>query len=244
MREIDLNCDLGEGMGVDEALMPLITSANVACGGHAGNAQTMRATVKLAGQYGVTIGAHPGFEDRAHFGRLEQTMPLTELRAMVIRQIGRLREIADVRHVKPHGALYNLAARNRDVANAIAAAVRDVDPSMTMFALAGSELVRAAQKHGLPAAQEVFADRTYQPNGSLTPREHRGATIETEGEMADQVMRMIDFGLVRATDGSEVPIVADTVCLHGDGAKAVSFARALRRILEERGVAVRAFRPR
>jgi UPF0271 protein len=244
MRAIDLNCDLGEGIGDDQALMPLITSANIACGGHAGNTDTMRATASLARKYGVEIGAHPGFEDPANFGRLEQTMPGSELRAMVIRQIERLREIATVRHVKPHGALYNLAARRRDVADIIATAVCDVDSSMTLFALAGSEMVRAGRACGLTVAEEVFADRTYQSDGSLTPRSHPGAMIEDENEMLDQVMRMIEKGVVRATDGTEVRIVADTICLHGDGAKAVSFAQTLRRTLAERGVLVRAFRSR
>ena len=220
--------------------MPNITSANIACGGHAGNAATMRATVAMARKCGVRIGAHPGFEDPAHFGRIEQTMPPSELRALVIRQIERLGEIATVRHVKPHGALYNLAARDRDVANVIADAVWDVDPSMTLFALAGSELVKAGRDRGLAVAQEVFADRTYQPNGSLTPRGNRGAMIESESEMIAQVMRMIEKGVVEATDGTEVRITADTICLHGDGAQAVSFARMLRRTLEKRGVSVRA----
>lgn len=244
MKEIDLNCDVGEGVGDDEALMPWITSANIACGGHAGNAATMKATVTMAQKCGVEIGAHPGFEDPANFGRLEQAMPGSELRAMITRQVGRLRDIAPVRHVKPHGALYNLAARRRDIADIIATAVRDVDPSMALFALAGSELVKAGRACDLTVAEEVFADRTYQPDGSLTSRRLRGAIIEEESGMLNQAMRMIEKGVVRATDGTDMRIVADTICLHGDGVKALSFAQTLRRTLAECGVLVRAFRSR
>jgi len=241
MSGIDFNGDVGEGMPHDGALLPLMTSANIACGGHAGDADIMRATVAMAHQHGVVIGAHPGFEDRANFGRVERTLSPAELRALIIRQVERLREIATVQHVKPHGALYNLAARDRAVAEVIAGAVWEVDRSMALFALAGSELVAAGRACGLVVAEEVFADRSYQPDGTLTPRGQPGALIETESAMVDQVMRMIEEGTVRATDGTDLRIKADTLCLHGDGANAVPFARILRRELGKRGVAVRAF---
>lgn len=240
-RAIDFNCDLGEGAGHDAELMPLITSANIACGAHAGDVATMRATVRLAQACGVGIGAHPGFADREYFGRRELALKAAELRELVRTQLDALRQMAAVRHVKPHGALYNLAARDRATAEAIAAVVREVDVRLVVFALAGSELVRAARAAGLAVAEEVFADRTYQRDGSLTSRTRADALIDSEEAAVAQVRRMVNEGCVRATDGTDVAIRADTVCLHGDGAHAVAFARRLRRELEAEGVAVRAF---
>ncbi len=241
MRRIDLNCDLGEGSGHDVELMPLITSANIACGAHGGEAATMRATVALAQKHGVAIGAHPGFADRENFGRREMVLTEDELGRLVADQIAALRELAPVRHVKPHGGLYNLAARDRRTAEAVAAAVRKVDVSLVLFALAGSELVRAGRACGLRVTEEVFADRTYQRDGALMPRSQPDALICDEEAAVTQVLRMIREGVVRATDGTDVSIVADTVCLHGDGAHAVAFARRLRAELAKAGVAVRAF---
>jgi UPF0271 protein len=241
MRRVDLNCDLGEGAGHDAELMPLITSANIACGGHAGDEATMRAAVALAQRHGVAIGAHPGFEDREHFGRREMKVSAEELAELVARQIAALRAIAPVRHVKPHGALYNLAARDGAVAESVVEAVRAVDAGLVLFALAGSALARVGREKGLRVAEEVFADRTYRRDGSLTPRSEAGALIEEEAAAVAQVRRMVNEGVVRATDGADVPIRADTVCVHGDGAHAVAFAQRLRRELAEAGVEVTSF---
>jgi UPF0271 protein len=240
---IDLNCDLGEGAGHDGELMPLITSANIACGAHAGNEATMRSTVALAQKQGVAIGAHPGFADPEHFGRRELALSASEVRALVHTQVSALRALGPVRHVKPHGALYNLAARDAVFAEAIAAAVVEVDSKLILFGLAGSELLRAGRARGLRIASEVFADRTYQADGSLTPRARPDALIHDEATAVAQVLRMIREGVVVATDGTKVPIRADTVCLHGDGPDPVAFARRLRTELRSAGVEVKVFSP-
>lgn len=241
---IDLNCDLGEGAGQDAALMPLITSANIACGAHAGDEATMRATVELAARHGVAIGAHPGFADREHFGRRELPVTAEEVFQLVLAQIRALQRVAvavgaRVRHVKLHGALYNLAARDAAIAEAAAYAVRDAGSELIWFALAGSAQVAAGRECGLTVANEVFADRTYQAGGSLTPRARADALITDEKVAVAQVLRMIRDRKVRATSGADVAIEADTVCLHGDGAHAVAFARRLRTALAEAGVDVR-----
>jgi 5-oxoprolinase (ATP-hydrolysing) subunit A len=238
---IDLNCDLGEGAGHDAGLMPLITSANIACGAHAGDAATMRATIALAQQHGVAIGAHPGFADRANFGRRELALPPAVVRALVRAQIEALRALSPVRHVKAHGALYNLAARDAACADAIAGAVHEVDAALIVFVPSNSEVARASRARGLRIANEVFADRTYQRDGSLTPRARPDALIRDEHTAVAQVLRMIREGVVRATDGTDVPIVADTVCLHGDGPDPVAFARRLRTELGAAGIEVRPF---
>jgi UPF0271 protein len=239
---IDLNCDLGEGAGHDAALMPLITSASIACGAHAGDTATMRATAGLAAAHGVAVGAHPGYADRANFGRSVVPMTPAELTRLVAEQIAALAAVSPVplRHVKPHGALYNLAATDRPAARAIVAAVQAIDPHLIVFALAGSELVRAAREAGLRVAQEVFADRTYRPDGTLTPRACADAMITDEVAAVAQVQRMIVDGVVRATDGTDVSIAADTLCLHGDSPHAVAFARALRTALHKADIEVMA----
>ncbi len=241
MMFVDLNCDLGEGAGHDAELMPLITSANIACGAHAGDPATMRATVALAQRHGVAIGAHPGFADRAHFGRRELALPPAEVGTLVRQQIEALRAFAPVRHVKPHGALYNLAARDRIVAEAVVEAVLAVDPKLVLFALAGSELARVGRARRLRVADEVFADRTYRADGSLTPRTQRGALIAKPELAVAQVLQMVRYRTVRATDGTEVPISADTICLHGDGAHAVEFAQRLNVELRNAGISLRSF---
>ena len=242
---IDLNCDLGEGAGHDEELMPLITSASIACGAHAGDAVTMRATVRLALRHGVAIGAHPGFADREYFGRRELSLSPAEIVQLVRAQIEALRGIAKeegavVTYVKPHGALYNLAARDTMVAAAIAEAVAGVDAGLALYGLAGSASLDAGRTRGLRAVAEVFADRTYQADGSLTPRSRSDALIRDEETAVSQVWRMVREGRVRAKDGADGPIKADTVCLHGDGAEAVGFARRLRQALCHGGVRLRA----
>ena len=234
-RTIDLNCDLGEGGAHDAELMPLITSANIACGAHAGDGATMRTTVGLAQQHGVAIGAHPGFGDRENFGRREMALSPHEIRVLVREQVTALCALGPVRHVKAHGALYNLAAREVAVAAAVAEAIAAVDPALLIFALAGSAQMRVAEKLGLCSVSEVFADRTYQRDGSLTPRSRPDAMITNEDAAVAQVLRMLREGVVRATDGTDVPIQADTICLHGDGPHAVAFARRLNRELRAAG---------
>ena len=240
-RRVDLNCDLGEGAGHDAELMALITSANIACGAHAGDEATMRATVALADALEVRVGAHPGFADRENFGRLEQPLTAEQAAELVMNQVGALAKIAGdkLRQVKLHGAFYHQVSRDARLAAAVADKLYRFWPELTLLALAGSELARAGRERGLTVAQEVFADRTYQPDGSLTPRSRPNALIHDEAAAGAQVLRMVREGVVRATDGTDVRIEADTVCLHGDGAHAVEFARRLRRELESAGIAVR-----
>ncbi len=242
---IDLNCDLGEGAGHDAELMPFITSASIACGAHAGDEATMQATVGLAKQHGVAVGAHPGLADRENFGRRELPVTPGEVYQLVLVQTRRLRQIAQAQHVplahvKLHGALYTLGARDKTLAAAAARAVQEIDPQLVFFGLAGSALVEAGAAAGLKVASEVFADRTYQPDGSLTPRTQSDALISDEAAASAQVLRLVRAGRVRATDGTEVVVRADTVCLHGDGPRAVVFARKLREALAGAGVEVRA----
>ncbi len=240
MRTLDLNCDLGEGAGHDAELMPLVTSASIACGAHAGDEATMRATVALAQRHGVAIGAHPGFADRANFGRKEMLLSADALRHLVAEQVAALARLAPLRHVKPHGALYTLAARDRGVADAVAEAVASFGKDLVLFALAGSELVQAGRRCGLRVAEEAFADRTYRRDGTLTPRGDPGALIADEVAAVAQVLRLARDGVVRATDGTAVPLTADTICLHGDGPHAVAFARRLRSELADAGIRLQA----
>jgi len=246
MRCIDLNCDLGEGAGRDAELMPLITSANIACGAHAGDGATMRATVALAKAQGVAVGAHPGYADREHFGRIERSLAPAEVHRLVLGQVRALQRIAAeagvrLAHVKAHGALYNQAARDEALAAAIAGAVRAADPRLVLFGPAGSALLRAGQAAGLTVAREVFADRTYQADGSLTPRARPDALIADEEAAVAQALRLVREGGVRATDGTDVILGADTICLHGDGAHAVAFARRIGAALRAAGIEPRAF---
>jgi UPF0271 protein len=241
MRSIDLNCDLGEGAGHDAELMPLITSVNIACGAHAGDLATMNATVELAQKYLVGIGAHPGFEDREHFGRRELRLDPAEISKLVADQIARLARLAPLRHVKPHGALYNLAARDAGVAEAIVMAIRSIDQGLVLFAPPKSELARIGQGQGLRVAFEVFADRTYRNDGTLTPRDQPNPMITDENAAVAQVLGMVKNGVVRASDGTQVRLTADTICVHGDGANAVAFAKRLGRELREAGVELRRF---
>jgi len=243
---IDLNCDLGEGMGADAELMPLITSANIACGSHAGDAATMKAAVDLARQHGVAIGAHPGFADRDGFGRRDETVGAADARKIVSDQIRALQEVAHaagarVTHVKPHGALYNMAARDVVLARAIAEAVRDCDPALVLVGLAGSHLVAEAGPCGLRAAAEAFADRRYQPNGLLVPRSEPHAVLVDEADVAAQAVGLARDGRVVAVDGTVLGIRADTLCVHGDGARAVDALRVVRAALAASGVVVRPF---
>jgi len=249
MTRIDLNCDLGEGAGHDAELMPLVTSANIACGGHAGDAGTMRATVALAARHRVAIGAHPGFEDRPNFGRAERTLPAGEVRALVARQVRALAEMAHAEgqrlaHVKPHGGLYNLAARDRQVAGEIAEAVWELEPRLILVGLAGSQLVEAGRARGLDIAHEAFADRAYAPDGSLVPRTQPGALVGDAAAAAAQGVRLVREGRVCAVDGTIIVVRADTLCLHGDGPGAAVFAQRLRAGLESSGIVLQALQGR
>ena len=242
MRYLDLNCDLGEGGAHDAALMPLVTSANIACGAHAGDPATMRATVALAHRHGVAVGVHPGFADRENFGRRELRLAPQATGGLIIDQIHRFCEATrgDFHHVKLHGALYNLAARDGELAMEVALAVQTMSRDPLLYAPWGSELAKAAKLIELKVASEVFADRAYAPDGTLVPRGRPGALLGAELAVA-QVLGLVRTGAVCATDGSLVPVQADTVCVHGDGPDAVAIARALRAALSREGVELRAF---
>ncbi|KHF39090.1 5-oxoprolinase subunit PxpA [Halalkalibacter okhensis] len=246
MKSVDLNCDLGESFGAykigqDEEVLNFVTSANVACGFHAGDHNVMAKTVKMAAAKGVKIGAHPGFPDLLGFGRrLIETNP-EDIYHFVVYQISALKGFCDIegvrmQHVKPHGALFNAAATDQTVAFAIAKAVYDVDPNLVLFGLSRSELTKAGVNVGLTVANEVFADRTYQANGTLTPRAHEHALIHDVRLAIEQVLMMIKTGTVKAVDGTIVPIEADTICVHGDSEKALEFIQELRRTLKAEGI--------
>jgi len=250
MQRIDFNCDMGEGfgawrMGDDIALLDHVTSANVACGFHAGDPATIRRTVKAAVEKGVAIGAHPSLPDLQGFGRRPMHVSPEEIYDIIVYQVGAVDAFARacggrLSHVKAHGALYNMAAKDRALADAVAAAVRDVDRSLVLFGLSGSELIAAAQAAGVTSAAEVFADRSYQDDGSLTPRGRPGAMIEDVDASIEQVRRMVLEGLVRAQSGKDVAVRADTLCIHGDQPGALEFARRIRAALEQHGAEVRA----
>ncbi len=234
--QCDLNCDMGEGSGNDELLMPYITSANIACGYHAGDEETMRQTIMLAQKYNVNIGSHPSFLDKENFGRTEIKKSPEDVYDLVSKQINILQKIAannnaSLHHVKPHGALYNMAAKNKVIANAIANAVKDLDENLVLFGLSNSFLISEAKAIGLKTASETFADRTYKDDGSLTPRTQSNALIGNTDEAIQQVLMMVHNGKVKTVSGKEIPIVAETICIHGDGKYAVEFAKAIRSIL-------------
>lgn len=238
---IDFNSDVGEGCADDAGIIPMLSSASIACGGHAGDARSMRATVALCRRHGVAVGAHPSYEDREHFGRREHPLSAAEVRVLVARQIATLATVCTaegvrMRHVKPHGALYNVAARDPGIALAVAAAVRAHDRSLVLYALSGSELARAGTAIGLRVAHEVFAERRYEADGTLTPRELEGAVITDVAQALEQLGGMLEHGRVLARTGESVPLRADTVCLHGDHPEALAFARALHAALLARGV--------
>lgn len=246
---IDINADVGESFGQyrignDEALLKQITSANIACGYHAGDHHVMHKTVQLAVGNRVAIGAHPGLPDLMGFGRRAMAVAKEDVFNMVVYQVGALQAFArlygqEVAHVKPHGALYNMAATDMVIAEAIASAVKNIDSGLILFGLSGSALVEAGRDAGLGVAEEVFADRTYQPDGTLTPRSRPDAVIHDIGAAVSQAVRMVKEGTVIATDGSIVPIKADTICIHGDEPQAPAFAQQLRYQLANHGILVR-----
>jgi UPF0271 protein len=216
--------------------MPFITSANIACGFHAGDAETMQATIALAQKHNVNIGAHPSFYDRENFGRTEMKTTPGEVYQLITEQLFLFKKMADaaeaiIHHVKPHGALYNMAARDAALAKAVAQAVKDFDETLVLFGLSGSVSITEAKAVGLKTWSEVFADRTYQDNASLTPRSQPNALIEDEAKAVAQVLQMVNAGTVTSVSGKEVPIVAETVCIHGDGKHAVQFAEQLYNVL-------------
>ena len=229
---------MGEGFGNDEALMPFISSANIACGYHAGDVDTMKQVISLCLKYNVHIGAHPSFPDKENFGRKQMQLPPGEIYKMVTAQLTVLNDTAieygtKLHHVKPHGALYNMAARDVILAKAIAQAVKDFDASLIYFGLSGSVMIDEAIKLGLFAAHEVFADRTYQPDGSLTARGIPNALITNTDEVLKQVIKLVKENKLVSVTGEEIIIKADTICIHGDGMQAVEFAKAIMNELSE-----------
>ncbi|MEO8260675.1 MAG: 5-oxoprolinase subunit PxpA [Acidobacteriota bacterium] len=250
MLRIDLNADVGESFGVyalgaDAGLMRSITSASIAAGFHAGDPSVLRRTIALAKSHGVAIGAHPGFPDLIGFGRRELQVSAAEAEDFVLYQIAAVAGVAaaegvKLQHVKPHGALYNMAVRDPALAAAIARAVTAFDRSLILFGLAGSEIISAGRAAGLRVAAEVFADRAYQPDGSLAPRSRAGSVIHDAEAVASRAMRMIADRVTAAIDGSIVPIEADTICVHGDTPDAAELAAGLRARLGAAGVTVAA----
>src|ERR1700704_6037425 len=243
--DVYLNADVGEGSGHDDALFKLITSANIATGFHVGDAGTMRAAVSTAQTQGVSIGAHPSLFDRQNFGRKEIKVTPEEVFDAVVYQLGVFQAIAEragarANHVKPHGALYNMAARDQALSDAVARAVKAVDPTLILFAPDRSALARAGESHGLQIACEVFADRNYLADGTLVPRARADALLHDPEEASVRVVRMLREGKVDSVDGVDVDVRAETVCVHGDTPGAVDFARVLKSRLEKEGVTIRA----
>jgi UPF0271 protein len=239
---IDLNCDLGEGGPHDADLMPLVSSANIACGGHAGDAGTMAAAVALARLHGVAIGGHPGHADRDRFGRRELPITPAEAAALMIDQVAALEAVAGEppRHVKLHGGLYHQAGRDEALGEAAVQAILARWPRMVLMAFAGSPLVAVARRRGLAVAEEAFLDRAYAADGSLLQRDQPGAMIDDPEEAAARAVRLVCEGVVEAIDGTLLPITADTLCIHGDGPLAVAMLTAVRAALQDAGVGIAA----
>ena len=243
--KIDLNADLGEGCGNDAALLQLVSSANIACGFHAGDAQSMLSCVREALRNGVAVGAHPSFPDRENFGRTAMQLPAEMVYAQTLYQIGALAAIVraeggKLHHVKPHGMLYNQAADDVMLADAIAGAVFDFDPRLILVGLAGSELIRAGERYGLRTRQEVFADRGYKRDGRLVPRNEPGALLTDDNIALAQTLELVLNGRVKSVTGEVVKVQAQTVCLHGDGEHALLFARRLHSAFAQRNVMITA----
>ncbi len=246
---VDLNCDMGESFGnyvcgMDAEVVPHISSANIACGFHASDPLVMEKTVALCRDKGVCLGAHPGFPDLVGFGRRQMQVSTDELRTMIIYQVGALQAFCTaagvkLQHVKPHGAMYNMAGKDEKMAAAICEGIYEVDPSLILLGLAGSKLLQAAEKIGLRTAREVFADRGYEEDGSLVPRGKPGAMIEDEEEAIARVISMVQAHKVKTVTGKEIGITADSICLHGDSPKAVLFAEKISAALEKAGIAIR-----
>lgn len=245
IRRIDFNCDLGEGCGNDAAIMPFISSANIACAAHAGDESSMRTTLRLCRRFKVAAGAHPGFADREHFGRREQPWNVRDIHVLISEQLALLSEIAleenvALVHVKPHGALYNQAAREPGLATVIARAVVDFNPQLILVGLAGSELPRAGLAAGLRVIHEAFVDRRYLADGNLAPRGLEGAVIAEQSEAVEQARSIVLQGEVSTLDGQTISLHADSICLHGDRQDAAEFARQLQHALREANVLIEA----
>ena len=246
--KVDLNCDLGESfgnykIGGDDKIIPLISSANVACGFHAGDPVVMKKTIETAKKNNIGIGAHPGFLDLMGFGRREMKISIDEAKAYVLYQLGALgafckSEGVKLQHVKPHGALYNMSAKDYNLSKAIWEAIADFDSSLIILGLSGSATLRAAQDLGLKYASEVFADRAYEEDGSLVARSKEGAMIHDENEAIERVIKMITEQKVTSITGKEIPIKADSICVHGDGEKALLFVKKIREKLENEGIII------
>ena len=248
MLAIDLNSDLGESfgrytLGMDGEIIPLVSSANVACGYHASDPVVMKKTVELAGKAGVEVGAHPGFPDLMGFGRRNMSLTADEAYSYTMYQLGALDGFLKaagmkMQHVKPHGAMYNMAAKDYKLAEAICCAVRDYDPGLIVLALAGGELLRAAEDLGLPAAAEYFADRAYEDDGTLRNRRLEGSMITDEDVAIERTIRMIREHKVRTYSGNDLTLKGSSVCVHGDGEKALAFVRKIRSKLAEEGIEI------
>ena len=239
--KINLNCDLGEGAGADEIIIPHINSANIACGFHAGDAMMMAKTLELCKAGSTGAGAHPGYPDKENLGRTKMNLSPEEVYDITLYQLGALGAIADAKgikleHVKAHGAMYNAAAKDRALAYAIANAVYDYDKNLILLALSGSEMIKAAKAVGLRYASEVFADRAYEADGTLRARGLDGAMIEDENEAVSRVIRMAKLGKVKAFTGEDIDIEAHSVCVHGDGPKAIEFVKKLNAAFKENGI--------
>ena len=247
----DLNSDLGESfgaykIGADDKIIPLVTSVNIACGYHAGDPLVMQKSVALAKQYGVSVGAHPGFPDLLGFGRRNMNATPAEVKAYIQYQVGALSAFCraagvKLHHVKPHGAMYNMAGADYKLARAVAEAVAEIDDSLVLLALSGSEMIRAANEIGLPCASEVFADRHYEEDGSLRARSKPDSVIHDEEECISRVLRMVTEGKVTAVTGKDIDLRADSICVHGDTPEALAFIRRIRETLEKNGVGIGAF---
>ncbi|MDS9473047.1 LamB/YcsF family protein [Sporosarcina pasteurii] len=248
---IDLNADIGESFGAytignDKGILPFISSANIACGFHAGDPSIMRKTVTLALQYNVAIGAHPGFQDMISFGRREMKVTPEEVYELTLYQIGALQafvsaEGGTLQHVKPHGALYNMSAKDARLAEAIARAIYQLNPKLRLYGLANSKLIEAGRKIGLETVTEIFADRTYQRDGSLTPRSHPNALITNTEKAIEQVMQIIKEQQVTTIDGSTIKLQGQTVCIHGDGENAIQFAQQVSAALRKEKISIQNF---
>lgn len=244
--QIDLNCDLGEAFGNysfggDKDIIPLITSANIACGFHAGDENVMNETIQLAKENNVGIGAHPGLPDLQGFGRRKMDIKPKEIYNLVVYQLGALNGFckihgARINHVKPHGALYNMGAKNKEIAQAIAQAVYDFDKSVVLVGLSNTLLISEAEALGLRTASEVFADRRYEDDGQLVSRQESDATITNTGEALQQVLKMVTENKVVSKNGKEIDLQADTICVHGDGAHALDFVTQIRKKLTKEGI--------
>jgi UPF0271 protein len=235
---IDINCDMGEGIGNEEELMPFISSANIACGYHAGDAETMLRVTQLCLQHGVHIGAHPSFFDRLNFGRTAMILPAEEIYRLITAQLKTMNAIVlecggTLHHIKPHGALYNMAAADSVLANVIAQAVKDFDASLIYYGLSGSVMITEANKQGLQTANEVFADRTYQDDGTLTPRNKPHALLTDINDVQQQVLKFAKENKATTVSGKDIFLQADTICIHGDGTHAIDFAKAVYKQLHE-----------